>query len=41
VLDSRLPPGRRLKIYGEVLGRFDLEDRYVSPRIREFLDGGG
>jgi len=39
ILDSRLPPGRRLLIYGEVLRRFDLSDRYIAPRVRVFLEG--
>ena len=37
VLDRRLPPGQRLKIYRQVLLRLDLGDRYLPPRIREFL----
>ena len=39
ILDRRLPPGRRLAIYGAVLRRFDLSDRYLVPRVRAFLEG--
>lgn len=37
VIDSRLPIGQRAKLLAQEIGKYDLENFYILPRVREFI----
>lgn len=37
VIDSRLPIWERARLLAQELGKYDLENFYILPRVREFI----
>lgn len=37
IIDSRLPSCERAKLLAQELGKYDLENFYILPRVREFI----
>jgi hypothetical protein len=37
IIDARRLPGERARILARELGRYDLEDFYILPRVRAFI----
>lgn len=37
ILDKRAPAGERVSVLARALGSFDLEDVFVSPKVREII----
>jgi hypothetical protein len=38
LIDARLSSGERARILARELGKYDLEDLYILPRVRDFID---
>lgn len=37
IIDSRLPAWERAKLLAQELSKYDLENFYILPRVREFI----